>query len=83
MIATINWDEALDGQTHVLESGRDFESGTDFAVLIAARREAIVRGLPLKLKMYQRRSEVERENRDALHGRKFPVVVVRAIRNVV
>lgn len=83
MTKAINWTEALDGQTHLLESGVDFEHGRDFAVLLDARREAIKRGLPLKMKFYQRGSEVEAENRDELRGRKFPLVVVRAVKGVV
>lgn len=73
----INWDEALDGQTHLLVSGSDFEAGTDYEVVLQARREAIRRRRPLKMKMYTRLSEVERQYRDAF-GRKFPVIAVRA-----
>jgi hypothetical protein len=74
----INWDQAFNGDNVVLESGVDFEHGRSTATMLEARAEAIRRGKPLKVRHYQRLSEVDLNNRPLLRGKKFPLVVLRA-----
>lgn len=78
VITEIDYDALFDGNTRLLEAGVDFQHGTDIDALLDVRREAIRRGVALQLRRYARMSEVEKENRDSLAGRKFPLLVVRA-----